>query len=530
MQRQTILALMLVMSFATACGRNGSIAPPIPMPDTQRNTGPSYYDGAQVTLPEDQTPKKLAISPATIELPIGSTVQLTGTVQLDNGETVSGFTGVTFTLPGNNDQGPVIQKRDSGSGGVFVGQREGTVTVMGTLGDLKATATITVVKGNDIWQQVKGPTQNDLRAVKMINDHEAWAVGMGGTMLHYLNGNWRMVPTRSSNPNLTGIDFGDINEGWAVGDSAILRFANGQWHETGSPVAGHLKAVDMINRHDGWIVGESNGKGVVLRYQGGMWTDAGAGIKDPLNAVCAVAPNDVWAVGDSSFGKAPAIYHYDGTSWQKAKFGGAWPNINVWTGSFSLKGIKMLNGNQGWAVGSYSPIGSSVRGEQGVMFRYDQNLGTWRKAGLEADDSRAKNVTYNAVGMITGSQGWALGNVTKKPLDFSAVAEYHGHLFDVKGDSLSPSSHYQANGVGSGFYGIDVMYNGNGVIVGDKGLILQRLYDVNRPMQSPNTGGYQGSYNSNYNNMGGGYYGSVGGSYDAYGSQSGYTGGYGQGY
>lgn len=522
MQRRWIVAGLIAAGMLSACGRNGTVAPAIPLPQTQRAYTPGYGDQGSQTLPTDRTPKKLTITPATAVVPIGSSVQLTGTVQLDNGQTVSNFTGITFTLPNTNDQGPVIQKRDS-TGTVFVGQREGTITITGTVGDLKATATIQVVKANDMWQQIPSGTNNDLRAVKMINDWEGWAVGNSGTILHYMQGNWMaMRAQRSSNPNLCGIDFGDVNEGWAVGDNAIVRFNNGVWTEVGSPSAGSLRAVDMISLSDGWIVGEQNGRGLVLRFQGGQWTDAAAGIKDPLWSVSAIAPNDVWAVGESGTLKSPAIYHFDGTSWSKAKFGEKWPNLKIWTGSYKLKGIKMLNGGQGWAVGTYSPIGSSLTGDKGVMFRYDGNLGTWIEVPFTGDDPKLKYVTYNAVGMQSGNKGFVLGNVNQRPLDMSATPQLYGNLLESDGQSIKVSTNYQAKQVGNGFYGIDMLYNGNGAIVGDQGMILMHLYDVNRPTQANNTGGYTGSYGSNYNNAGGGYYGSPGGTYDPYGGTGGY--------
>ena len=170
-QYRAILTGLVAAGLLSACGRNLNPNPVMPLPQTQMGYTPGSYSQAQQALPEGRTPKKLTITPATAVVPIGSTVQLTGTVLLDNGQTVSNFTGVTFNLPTGYDMGPVIQKRDS-AGGVFVGQREGTVTITASLGELKATATIQVVKASNIWQQVSSGTTSDLRAVKMINEHE----------------------------------------------------------------------------------------------------------------------------------------------------------------------------------------------------------------------------------------------------------------------------------------------------------------------------------------------------------------------
>ncbi|MFN4150703.1 MAG: hypothetical protein ACK4IX_07145, partial [Candidatus Sericytochromatia bacterium] len=62
---------------------------------------------------------------------------------------------------------------------------------------------------------------------------------------------------------------------------------------------------------------------------------------------------------------------------------------------------------------------------------------------------------------------------------------------------------YQANTVGKSFFGIDILPNGNGVVVGAGGFIMQHQYDISRPNYYNNSGKF-----NNYNN-----YGSVG-SYD----------------
>lgn len=44
-----------------------------------------------------------------------------------------------------------------------------------------------------VWTQVKSPTQQPLTSVAMLSANEGWAVGAGGTILHYIGGAWSVV-------------------------------------------------------------------------------------------------------------------------------------------------------------------------------------------------------------------------------------------------------------------------------------------------------------------------------------------------
>jgi hypothetical protein len=49
------------------------------------------------------------------------------------------------------------------------------------------------------WQAVASPTTNDLESVVMVSTSKGWAVGLGGTILHYGNGTWRAVVSPTTN-------------------------------------------------------------------------------------------------------------------------------------------------------------------------------------------------------------------------------------------------------------------------------------------------------------------------------------------
>ena len=51
----------------------------------------------------------------------------------------------------------------------------------------------------DAWREMKSPTKKDLNSVVMTSPNEGWAVGDSGTLLHYTQGSWRLVPLKTTN-------------------------------------------------------------------------------------------------------------------------------------------------------------------------------------------------------------------------------------------------------------------------------------------------------------------------------------------
>ena len=48
-----------------------------------------------------------------------------------------------------------------------------------------------------------GPTGNNLRSVAMVSAGEGWAVGDGGTILHYTGGSWQSAASPTLSTALT---------------------------------------------------------------------------------------------------------------------------------------------------------------------------------------------------------------------------------------------------------------------------------------------------------------------------------------
>lgn len=458
-----------------------------PLPEAQED--PNAETQSTETVAEPQADE--------LSVPVGTTEQFTVEITLDNGE----------TMPKQNKINWVSTNRDVAtvsSTGVITPVTEGTTKIIGSIGGVATQMVVHVVPGNFIWQQMQSPTQANLYGVKLVSDTEGWAVGAGGTVLHFVRGQWYNL-TQQLHPvtqgaTLYSIDMISPQEGWAVGDNIVMYFRNGRWTRVQTPTPGTFRSVDMLMPGVGWIVGENAGTSVALTLRGNMgWQPMVTGIDDRLNGVSVVGPNHVWAVGDSGHLSRAGIYQFNGMTWEKVRFTN---NLIDWkrpTGKYSMKAIKMVNSSQGWAVGTYDPLLSSVRGKRGAIFKYDAINDIWTEVELHEDtDDRYEQVTYNAVGMMNPNEGWILGNTVTAALDFSPNPEVNGNLMKTNGQSVAPATDFQAQALPQAFNGIDVVEHGNGVIVGDRGLILHRQYDINYRYKRGNFANFNGEFGQGY--------------------------------
>jgi hypothetical protein len=101
------------------------------------------------------------------------------------------------------------------------------------------------------WGQVSCPVRYPLLRVKVLPDGEAWAVGMGGEIVHEVGGIWSAVPS----PSFSG--------------GTIYHWQEGTWKPVASPTQHLLDAVVMLSAVDGWAVGDSS---TILHYQQGTWS------------------------------------------------------------------------------------------------------------------------------------------------------------------------------------------------------------------------------------------------------------------
>lgn len=249
-----------------------------------------------------------------------------------------------------------------------------------------------IVSGQEVLQ-IK------LFSVSMISPSDGWAVGgedwsaanangEGEVILYHFTGNtWKRVSVEISDPAEPHAQY---------------------------PV---LRAVSMINSHDGWAVGATT-KGQVeaifLHYNGRDWQRESPVISSgelqhlpstpPLRvpgffdaaSLQMLSATDGWAAsGLSTDDGGPALYHYDGTAWHDEPLPIA---------SASVESITMLSSDDGWAAGRIMPQNDSSTAGAGIIgaiFRY--HGGQWHL------DTMFPGASFESISMISAEEGWAAG-------------------------------------------------------------------------------------------------------------------------
>jgi photosystem II stability/assembly factor-like uncharacterized protein len=118
-------------------------------------------------------------------------------------------------------------------------------------------------QANPTWTEVMTTTAT-LYSVDAVSADDVWAVGDGGTILHYDGLNWTAVSSPTTN-NLRRITMLSSDEGWIVGYSGtILYYTNGAWQTVSSPTLENLHDIDVLPSGEAWAVGDN---GVILHYE-----------------------------------------------------------------------------------------------------------------------------------------------------------------------------------------------------------------------------------------------------------------------
>lgn len=149
-----------------------------------------------------------------------------------------------------------------------------------------------VCRGVFCWEAPL-PQGNSLRAVYVRSDQDAWAIGDGGTILHWFGSTW--APVRSSTSvALWGI-YGKGEELWVVGDGGtILKYDGRQFAALTSSTNANLHAI-AGNGTDVFIAGDG---GTLLRWSGSTFSPITNASKENLRGL-SVSSSEVWAVGEN---------------------------------------------------------------------------------------------------------------------------------------------------------------------------------------------------------------------------------------
>jgi hypothetical protein len=247
------------------------------------------------------------------------------------------------------------------------------------------------------------PTLANLFSVYMVNASEGWAVGQGGTVIHW-NGTQWMNSISPTNNTLFSVSMVNVDDGWAVGQDGIIIHWNGTtWQAFQSPTLFSLCSVCMVNAADGWAVGQS---GAVIHWNGTLWMNFTSPTSATLFSVSMVDVNYGWAMGYDWI-------QWNGTSWEQAPGAVAIPNIDS---------VYIVDSNDGWAVGGFGSI--------------------WHWDGTQWNETESSTMyEFFSVFMTSADDGWAVGEWgTLVPPNAATVAlHWNGTQWtDVGGPTKRP--------------------------------------------------------------------------------------------
>jgi hypothetical protein len=240
-----------------------------------------------------------------------------------------------------------------------------------------------------IWSSVASGTTEDLFGVWGTSATDVWAVGSGKTFLHYNGTTWLSVSTETLWGQFGGIAYSvwgtSASDVWAVGDfGTILHYNGTTWSSVPSATMQNLISVWGSSASDVWIVGNDQMLhyiGTSYNYNGTSWRSVMAGPGLWFQAVWGSSASDVWVVGIQDF---PVMNHYDGTSWSSVSIG-ATKNYGVWGASAS----------DVWAVGD---AGGHITG---TILHY--NGTTWSSVSIGTTQP------LRGVWGTSSSNVWAIG-------------------------------------------------------------------------------------------------------------------------
>jgi hypothetical protein len=254
------------------------------------------------------------------------------------------------------------------------------------------------------WSQVSVPSTgystNSLTAVSASSTSDAWAVGRSEPQrytfyplaMHWNGTAWSVSSSfASALAGQLGVGVADISptDAYAIGghlgsahNGLVAQWNGTTWTRLTVPLPKNNNALSDLNAisadgpDDVWIVGnyefEVNSSDFAnetysLHWNGSAWSIVPMPLEPGTNpnfeygfdAIKANSPTDVWAVGEAfnaaQYGSATTlIEHYDGKAWSIV------PSPSPGTGDV-LTGVTTSNAsNNVWAVGYYTPAGSSV--------------------------------------------------------------------------------------------------------------------------------------------------------------------------
>ena len=211
------------------------------------------------------------------------------------------------------------------------GSSDSNVFAVGTGG------TILHYNGSD-WQLMNSGTTTEFVDIWGISGSDVFAVG-GSTMLHYDGSSWSQVDT-GVNGYFTGVWTCSTSDVYASASHSILHYDGNTWsHLTPSPGGPSLRCIWGSSPSNVFATGEY---AVFRNFDGNTWeTIASSDPNDPalkdISCVWGSSDLDIFAVGCLKLdtGHPGRILHYDGNAWSTVNLGTIPILYGVWGSSFS---------------------------------------------------------------------------------------------------------------------------------------------------------------------------------------------------
>ena len=179
--------------------------------------------------------------------------------------------------------------------------------------------------GVSYWHKVESPTTRCLSSVYFSSQNDGWAVGAGGTILHYDGSNWEMIESPTMGP-IIKVQFLSPNDGWAAAEEEdsciILHYTDNEWSvHSKFKLLGHPTDMFFLSPTNGWVTAWAFDKAslkqeaAMYHWDGSSWYDVSPFYAN-LYSVFFVDENDGWVSGHIC-GIEPYdnFAHYDGAEW-----------------------------------------------------------------------------------------------------------------------------------------------------------------------------------------------------------------------
>jgi hypothetical protein len=214
--------------------------------------------------------------------------------------------------------------------GQGVGQAAVSVQVDGIIDYALVTVTDPTATPLSVWSPMASPTTSLLYGVWGTSGSNAFAVGLGGTILRYNGTSWTTMNSGTAE-GLYDVWGAATDDVFAVGSNGtILHYDGVSWSPMTSGVSVLLYRVWGSGPDDVFAVGET---GTIVHWDGVSWSTMTSGTTEILVGVWGTALDDVFAVGLTG-----TILHYDGFSW----FGQTAPTVDSYYGLWGRCGAHRL--------------------------------------------------------------------------------------------------------------------------------------------------------------------------------------------